>query len=1069
MFLLLPLFLSACHVPNREEVDRLNDLSYYYHYKNLDSTAFYATRALKAANDYPAGKAEALNNLAFVNIMKMNYRDAYKQADSIRQITDNQIEQLVAEVQMMRLCQRESRNKEFYDHHERALKALRRIDEERDMMPSHTLNRLNYAESEFHIVTSTYYYYMGLEKESVEALYKTDVDAIEPDTAQHLNYIYQIGAGGILSGESPVDIARKEWDYLMRCYQRSVSTGNVFWQANAPQGLSEHLFVKEIRQPLLSDNFASTALINPDGVPDSLLAGNLAERSLQLFQQYGDVYQTAGSYRTLASCYWDIGDYTSALDCLEKSLDENPVIHQAPDLVASIYERLSLTYSALDEKAESDYYRNLYLDLQEQTRQDRQLEARAEQLNRVSAQLNWMITAVVSMILLVVVSLFLFSYLRRRNEAKSRSQRKSQMSMDNERIISEIKEQMEETDEELMIACSHLQDNKKRNVENRAKIFLVNSITPFIDRMIHEIDRLQHADETEEVKAERWDYVGEITSKINEYNQVLTEWIQLCQGQIQLQIGSFAVQELFDMVKRSRMSFQLKGIELKVEDSDAVVKADKILTLFMINTIADNARKFTPQGGTVTIEARQQADYVEISVTDTGKGMDTDELSRIFTHQIQGGHGFGLLNCRGIIERYKKISKIFSVCTIQAESQPGKGSRFFFRLPTGIRRGPSPTLRKALLLLLIPTGIVAAHAKAADKSIPQDVAFAKAINYADSTYYSNLNGSYERTLMFADSARHYMNLCQKKDTSIILGVANETAVAALALHQWKIYHENNRIYTQLYKEHSADHSLPDYVRMMQRSSQNKNIAIFLLIVLLVAIVVAYYLIYYRPRLRRSYIAEQRALSRSQQNVERHRRQLEQRQDELHRTEYELQQFYISNNVIDNCLSTLKHETMYYPSRIAQLLPQGENAKADVGPIAELATYYKELYVLLSQQAANQVLTPCYDDIVEQHLFSLLQKESGGKPLQVEQESDGNYTVYHVSMPGVPFRNFFCPTMENIPYLICRQIVRENSELTNRHRCGIVAVARGEGTRFNITMCTAHREKNENVTKQTKQE
>ena len=183
-----------------------------------------------------------------------------------------------------------------------------------------------------------------------------------------------------------------------------------------------------------------------------------------------------------------------------------------------------------------------------------------------------MMFAVVCMILLVVVSLFLFSYLRRKNEEKSRRQRNSQINLDNERIISDIKEKIEETDEELLIARSHLQDNKKRNVENRAKIFLVNSITPFIDRMIHEIDRLEHADETEDVKAERWVYVGEITNKINEYNQVLTEWIQLRQGQIQLQIGSFAVQELFDMVKRSRMSFQLKGIDLKVEDSDAVVK-----------------------------------------------------------------------------------------------------------------------------------------------------------------------------------------------------------------------------------------------------------------------------------------------------------------------------------------------------------------------------------------------------------------------------------------------------------------------------------------------------------------
>ena len=175
-------------------------------------------------------------------------------------------------------------------------------------------------------------------------------------------------------------------------------------------------------------------LINPDEVEDSLLAGYLAERSLQLFQQYGDVYQTAGGYRTLASCYWDIGEYTSALTFLEKSLNENPAIHQAPDLVASIYERFSITYSALDEKGESDHYRNLYLDLQEQTRHDRQLEARAEQLDRVSAQLNWMIIAVISMILLVVVSLFLFSYLRRRNEEKSRRLIDNQINHDNELI-----------------------------------------------------------------------------------------------------------------------------------------------------------------------------------------------------------------------------------------------------------------------------------------------------------------------------------------------------------------------------------------------------------------------------------------------------------------------------------------------------------------------------------------------------------------------------------------------------------------------------------------------------------
>ena len=41
------------------------------------------------------------------------------------------------------------------------------------------------------------------------------------------------------------------------------------------------------------------------------------------------------------------------------------------------------------------------------------------------------------------------------------------------------------------------------------------------------------------------------------------------------------------------MGFHMKGIDLRVEDTKAVVKADRVLTLFMVNTLADNARKFT--------------------------------------------------------------------------------------------------------------------------------------------------------------------------------------------------------------------------------------------------------------------------------------------------------------------------------------------------------------------------------------------------------------------------------------------------------------------------------------------
>ena len=1029
------LLFSTCGPKNKEAVDRLNSLSYFYHYKNLDSTTVYARKAFALANDYHAGKAEALNNLAFVSIMKMDYQDAYKLLDSVRTVSNNQVELLVADVQEMRLCQRESRNKEFYDYYERAQRILRRIDEERDALSQRLKKRMVYAESEFHIVASTYYYYVGLEPQSIAALKQIDENVVEEDTAQYLNYLYQIGAGGILT-EGPVgEIMQQEWDCLMRCYQRSLVSGDVFWEANALQGMSEHLFIKENRDLLIGGNRPSMALINPEEQPDSILAGILAERSLDIFEQYGDVYQIAGSYRTLASCYWNIGDYLAALDCLESALYRNKAIEQAPDLVASIRERLSLTYSALDDKPNSDYNRNQYLDLQDQTRQDRQLEARAAQFDRSSRQLSWMIAAVAAMILLTVFSLFLFNYMRRKNEHNNRQKHLDQLGRDNAQVISELSSREEEIESDTEMAAVLLEKNKRRNLENRAKIFLVNTITPLIDRMMHEIRKLQQGGETEAVRAERLAYIHEITDTINNYNQTLTEWIQLRQGELQLKIESFPVQELFDIVKRSWMSFQLKGVELVVRDTDAVVKADKILTLFMLNTLADNARKFTDKGGRVEIGAAAEHDYVELSVTDTGWGMTDEQLSTLFTHQIQGGHGFGLLNCRGIIERYKKISKHFSVCTLQAESQVGQGSRLFFRLPVGIR--------KLLLLLLVCTATLGSVA-ANDPNM-------EALRYADSAYFSNLNGTYQHTLRMADSVRHYLQMAEHPDTSIILGISNETAVAALALHRWDIYHRSNREYTQLYKEATADHTLGDYVKRIQRSSQNKNVAVFLLMVLFFAILTGYYLLYYRPQMRRQHIEEQRAVARSRDTVESKRREVELKEDELRRVEYENQQFYISNNVIDNSLSTLKHETMYYPSRIGQLLPE-DHREVDIEPIAELAAYYKELYALLSQQVMNQVEKPVTGQDAEDYLFELLRRESGEKTLDVTKEISNEYVIYKVRMNRVECRDFFRPSRENIPYLICRQIVRENSEATDRRGCGIVAQpAEGGGTLFLITL------------------
>ena len=129
-------FLSACSPADRQTADKLNAISYAYHYRSLDSAQHYAKMAFDASAHYADGRAEALNNLAFVCMARMQYAEAKQLLDQIPSTTDNQIELLVGYIQQMRLCQRMSSNREFYDQREQAMNALSRIDESAPASPT---------------------------------------------------------------------------------------------------------------------------------------------------------------------------------------------------------------------------------------------------------------------------------------------------------------------------------------------------------------------------------------------------------------------------------------------------------------------------------------------------------------------------------------------------------------------------------------------------------------------------------------------------------------------------------------------------------------------------------------------------------------------------------------------------------------------------------------------------------------------------------------------------------------------------------------------------------------------
>lgn len=1093
--LLFTFFLfSACSPTHKNEVDELNKKAYSFHYRNIDSTWNLSKRAFSLSNDYGQGKAEALNNLAFVCIIRMRYAEAYKFLYQALDCTDNQIELLISDIQLMRLCQRQSKNKDFYGYRERALSRLSRINESIDEIPDAMQRRLVYAKSEFSFVSATYYYYVGQITPFRNSLNDINPDDVERDTAQYLGYLYNMGAGDAIVGGNSEKVQQTEFDYLMRCFLLAVDGDYPFWEAQSLQALSEHLQNKESRKSLIEENATAMKFLNVDFMPDGLLAGNLAQRSLNIFIIYGDPYQIAGANRTLGTSFRNIGDYQSSLICLKNALNTDSAIVNAPDLVASIREQLCITYSALDDKQSSDFNRNIYLDLQEETRQDRMLESRASQLDTSIFQLNLMIGLIIILIITLIVLLFLFGKRKKHHDQTKTIEALllplQEWKTKNDENFKNLDEEYEDIHERRDISELHIMANKKRSLEQRAKVSLVNSVIPFIDRMINEVSRLYSKKDNDKVKHERYEYLYEITNKINEYNGILTQWIQMRQGELSLHIESFPLKDLLDIVSKGRMGYNLQGIELDIADTDVIVKADRTLTLFMINTIADNARKFTSRGGHISIEVKEVGnDYVDISVIDDGSGMSEDQVAHVFDRTYTGGHGFGLLNCKGIIDKYKKISPIFRDCYIRCESVEGKGSKFSFSLPKGRERKKFTSVLKIflpLLLVLLP--------------LNSDAQIGNAVYFADRAYQSNIASHYDSTLLYVDSALmvvKHTELKNKNDSSIcsnvLLSVYNEGAVSALAKHNWKLYEKYNSCYTTIFNNMSADKTLGSYVRQMQQSENNKNVAIVILILLLLLIIPFYYFFYYRHQVYYQYCVgridsinkvligeksneeklhiisqlwdEKNVAQKSQQSIalvahlsdivkqikaalsksvsvyQDYKTNIELAKDELDKTQYEDSKLHVSNAILDNCLSTLKHETMYYPSRIAQLI---DGSDENLESISELVKYYKDLYGILSAQAMLQVesvrIRPDADMLT--YLFELLSKECGEKSLnRLIKEKDESYVIITVLMPNLELNDaqlaaLFTVQTYSLDMLLCRQIVRDFGEMTNLRGCGI---------------------------------
>jgi signal transduction histidine kinase len=182
------------------------------------------------------------------------------------------------------------------------------------------------------------------------------------------------------------------------------------------------------------------------------------------------------------------------------------------------------------------------------------------------------------------------------------------------------------------------------------------------------------------------DLIRASTHRLMPFVDDLLDLSRMENGRLVLALQSFQVGQVLEgTIKSLQPLASERQVTLHLEPAPGglIVRADSDRLSQVVTNLVENALKFTPAGGRVTITAaRADPESIRISVTDNGPGIPEAEQQRIFEkfYQVQGkpqpgrgGAGLGLSIARGIVEAHGGA--------IGVESKPGHGSTFWFTLP----------------------------------------------------------------------------------------------------------------------------------------------------------------------------------------------------------------------------------------------------------------------------------------------------------------------------------------------------------------------------------------------------
>ncbi len=271
-----------------------------------------------------------------------------------------------------------------------------------------------------------------------------------------------------------------------------------------------------------------------------------------------------------------------------------------------------------------------------------------------------------------------------------------------ERELQEKNEQLDAQNEELksqseeLVAQGHELMEKSRELEaaSRAK-------SEFLAHMSHELrtplnviigfSELMLDGVTGAVNEEQKQCLNDVLDSGQHLLGLINDILDLSKiesGKMELKVRNISLPGVVELLRNEVMpmiSKKKQSLEIDIEKSLPLVRADKAKVRQVLINLLSNSAKFTPDGGRLKVEAVREDSWCRVSVIDNGIGIKKEDQERIFASFCQlenplpkesGGTGLGLTIARQIIEKHGG--------RIWVESEYGQGSRFSFTLPIAI-------------------------------------------------------------------------------------------------------------------------------------------------------------------------------------------------------------------------------------------------------------------------------------------------------------------------------------------------------------------------------------------------